>query len=430
MELVKTPPSPQFKKYLARLIVRGNHPFTLVEEEDFRPMLEHFRPGFSIPSAKTIREEVVKMYGEESGHVRDRLRKADSRISLSLDCWASPNTKAFLGITAHYIDDAWTPHSLVLDFVHLPGTHTGKDLCKALVATCERFGILDNILGITTDNASNNDTLLCCFERACQDRGVLFDKKQQHMRCMAHVANLVVQAFMRELGAKASDGDTAAQAQQLSCIVKLRQLVHNIRSSPQRRNEFRDQCFKRGIPRKEVILDMRTRWNSTHAMIKRALELRVPLSELAETRRDLPELSDDDWKLLEAVDRVLRIFGYATQKLSATSYPTLNSAVVVYNHLFNKLEGFRKLCVNEADSQDDEADSQDDEADSQDDEADSQEYAAGSQDDAAIINQCSPAMKRTLKHAIQAAHRKMRVYYGKTWADMYMIALILDPRYY
>jgi hypothetical protein len=76
------------------------------------------------------------------------------------------------------------------------------------------------------------------------------------------------------------------------------------------------------------------------------------------------------------------------------SYPTLNSAEVVYSHLFNKLEDFRKLCV---DGADDESNSQGDEADDQDDEGDSQGDEADNQDDATIINQCSPAMKRTLK---------------------------------
>jgi hypothetical protein len=335
--------------------------------------------------------------------------------------------------------------------------HTGKDLCNSLVETCEKFGILGKILSITTDNASNIGSLLSCFSDACRERGVLFDEKQQHMRCMAHVANLAVQAFLRELRADASHGNTATQPEQLSCITKLRRLVLKIRSSTQRRNEFRDRCFRRGIPCREVILDVRTRWNSTHAMIKRACELRGPLSDLAKEKDDLPVLSDEDWKLLEAVDRVLRVFGYTTGKLCATNYPTLNNAVVIYNHLFNKLEDFYDLCVDGADDESDD-DSQDDETeDDDDDQDDSQEYAAGSQSDEEdsqddededvdyqddededvdyqvdvfIINQCSPAMKSTLKNAIKVAHRKMRKYYKKTGADMYAIALILDPRYY
>jgi len=298
---------------------------------------------------------------------------------------------------------------------------------RALVATCDRFGILGNILGITTANASNIDQLLDCFEEACHDRGIPFDKSQQHMRCMAHVANLAAQTLLDEMGAEASDGDaspksdTTAQAQQLPCIAKLRHLVFKLHSSPQHRNEFETQCVSCGIPRKEIILDTHTRWNSTHAMIKRACELRIPLSELAKTRRDLFKLSDKDWKLLEAVAQVLSIFDFATRKLNATSYPTLNSALLVYNHLIDELEDVHDLCDGKADGRDDEADSQDDEVDSQDDEADSRKFKA-------FISQCSPTMKCTLKKAIQAARNKMCEYYEKTWADMYAVSLILDPR--
>jgi hypothetical protein len=446
MGLARIPASPEDKEYLVGVVVDGNHPFTLVEQKSFRAVLERFKPGFIVPSAKTIREEAVRMYAREAARVTDRLRNVNGKISLTLDCWTSPNSKAFLGITAHYIDDTWVPRSLVLDFAHLPGMHTGKHLCDSLVGTCEKFGILGKILSITTDNASNIGSLLSCFSDACRERGVLFDEKQQHMRCMAHVANLAVQAFLRELRADASHGNTATQPEQLSCITKLRRLVLKIRSSTQRRNEFRDRCFRRGIPCREVIPDVRTRWNSTHAMIKRACEFRGPLSDLAKDKDDLPKLSDEDWKLLEAVDRVLRVFGYTTEELCATNYPTLNSAVVVYNHLFNKLEDFYDLCVDGADDASDD-DSQDDETEDDDDDDDSQEYAAGGQSDeedsqddededvdyqvdVSIINQCSPAMKSTLKNAIKVAHRKMRKYYKKTGADMYAIALILDPRYY
>ena len=48
---------------------------------------------------------------------------------------------------------------------------------------------------------------------------------------------------------------------------------------------------------------------------------------------------------------------------------------------------------------------------------------------AAIIDQCSPANKRALTNAIQAAHDKLRAYYSDTWAGMYAISVILDPRF-
>lgn len=170
--------------------------------------------------------------------------------------------------------------------------------------------------------------------------------------------------------------------------------------SPQRRDELGKQCIACDTPSKKPILDVRTRWNSTYAMINRACELRTPLSNLAKIHPELPQLNNEEWEVLEVIARLLSIFDEATRALSATNYPTLNRAVPVYNYLFNKLEDFRDACDNEA----------------------------GARGNAAIIGQCSPVVKDALRTAIQAAHDKLRTYYGQTWADMYAIAVILDPR--
>jgi hypothetical protein len=79
-------------------------------------------------------------------------------------------------------------------------------MCGAFVKACERRGILDKLQGVTTDNASNMGTFLDFIEKTCCERGIKFSKKQQHMRCVSHVMNLAVQAFLREL--KAEDSST------------------------------------------------------------------------------------------------------------------------------------------------------------------------------------------------------------------------------
>jgi hypothetical protein len=38
------------------------------------------------------------MYVREAARVTDRLRNVNGKISLTLDCWTSPNSKAFLGM--------------------------------------------------------------------------------------------------------------------------------------------------------------------------------------------------------------------------------------------------------------------------------------------------------------------------------------------
>jgi len=114
-----------------------------------------------VPSANTTKREIMRCRREKAEQLGDRLRNVDSKTSVTFDCWTWPNVKAFLEITAHYIDDDWVLRSLVLDFVPLLGQHSGEDLCDAFVATGDRLGVPLKLLSVTTDNAANIDKPLC-----------------------------------------------------------------------------------------------------------------------------------------------------------------------------------------------------------------------------------------------------------------------------
>jgi len=311
--------SEEFMRRLVKWVVCDNQPFIVAENADFREMFALIKPDISFPSATTVKREIIRWYHEEAARLSKRLRGVDSKISLTLDCWTSPNGLAFLCVTAHYIDAQCIPHEPVLGFLPLHGSHTGENLCEALIDVCDQFGILPKILGVTTDNAANINKLLACLEDACQDRGIAFSKKEQHVRCLLHVLNLSVQALLYELRAEvpnyggpdgpaddaaaATDPDggaaAVAQASQLSCIAKLRSTIVKIRSSPRRSHEFHIMCDACRVPRKELLLDVRTRWGSTYAMLERACELRAPLSSMARLSSDFHELDDDEWGLVE-----------------------------------------------------------------------------------------------------------------------------------
>ena len=116
--------------------------------------------------------------------MKARLAGLKSKVSLILDCWTSDvNTKAFLGITAHWIDSDWKMHDIILDFVNISEiTHTGTNLVKSLELVIDDLLPSDNqIIAVVCDNASNNDTL---FEN--------FHHLLAHVCCFRYVLNLVV----------------------------------------------------------------------------------------------------------------------------------------------------------------------------------------------------------------------------------------------
>ena len=52
------------------------------------------------------------------------------------------------------------------------------------------FKIFKQVFAVTTDNASNNKTMVASLEKMINGNGSMFTK-QNHVPCMAHVLNLV-----------------------------------------------------------------------------------------------------------------------------------------------------------------------------------------------------------------------------------------------
>jgi hypothetical protein len=59
----------------------------------------------------------------------------------------------------------------------------------------------------------------------------------------------------------------------MNVIPKLRKLIVKIRASPQRKERFNRQSNLYSTNSLNLILDVKTRWNSTYLMLERALKL-------------------------------------------------------------------------------------------------------------------------------------------------------------
>ena len=68
-----------------------------------------------------------------------------------------------------------------------------------------------------------------------------------------------------------------AHSKYIYIFIQLHTLISKIRSSPQCREKFHLYCINAGKEPLELILDVKTRWNSTYDMMDRALKLREVL---------------------------------------------------------------------------------------------------------------------------------------------------------
>ena len=79
---------------------------------------------------------------------------------------------------------------------------------------------LKNVFTVTLDNASSNDTAMSFFKRKLLSWGATSIKvKYLHVRCVAHILNLVVNEGLKELSIS---------------VIRVREVVRYIRNSPSR----------------------------------------------------------------------------------------------------------------------------------------------------------------------------------------------------
>ncbi|XP_047267582.1 zinc finger BED domain-containing protein RICESLEEPER 2-like [Capsicum annuum] len=127
------------------------------------------------------------------------------------------------------------------------------------ISKCLRDWGIDKIFTITVDNASSNDVTVKELAKIFTKRGTNFMNGQHlHVRCMAHIINLIVQDGLKMTGVS---------------IEKVRKAVKYIRQSPARCKRFQEYCEDVDInSKKSLCLDVSTRWNSTYLMLNRAVE--------------------------------------------------------------------------------------------------------------------------------------------------------------
>ena len=91
------------------------------------------------------------------------------------------------------------------------------------------WGIERNIISISLDNAYSNDNMQNMLkEHICLSNSLLLNGEFFHIRCFAHILNLIVQDCLKVTR---------------DALHKIRQSVHYVRASKSRKEQF-FQCVK------------------------------------------------------------------------------------------------------------------------------------------------------------------------------------------
>jgi len=121
---------------------------------------------------------------------------------------------------------------------------------------------------------------------------------------------------------------------------KLRKGVNAVRSSPQRREIFRNQCEAMKCKFLLPIADIRVRWNSTYDMISRALEIKTGFHATLQVKEELRQylLSEAEWMSLKYLMEFLKPIKEATTMISKEKTPNVASTTMIYQYLFVRFD--------------------------------------------------------------------------------------------
>ena len=101
-------------------------------------------------------------------------------------------------VTAHFIDGDWTYQKKILNFCPITN-HKGDTIGKAVESYLLKWGI-DQLFTNTADNASSNDMAIDYVKKKTKERdSSILGGEFMHMRCCAHVLNLIVQSRLKSI---------------------------------------------------------------------------------------------------------------------------------------------------------------------------------------------------------------------------------------
>ncbi|GJR45390.1 zinc finger BED domain-containing protein RICESLEEPER 2-like protein [Tanacetum coccineum] len=258
-----------------------------------------------------VKDDVMNVYKIEKKKLKNLLGDV-KRISLTTDLWKSKHQSIeYMVITAHFVDANWKLQKRVLSFVEIPPPRHGIDIADTLLMCLRDWEIEEKIMTISVDNASANDAAMRILTAHFKRLGTLFrDGIFFHVRCCAHILNLMVQ-----------DGLEVIK----DIVQKVHASVSYINASDSRLKVFSQVAQQLHLPERKLILDCKTRWNSTYKMLSTAIIFKEAFS-MYEVRDPLYKHcpSDDDWEKIESICETLQAFDSCTNIISGSDYPTSN----------------------------------------------------------------------------------------------------------
>lgn len=255
------------RDFMNKFWISANLAFRKIENGFFKKMMKSAHPSLQVHGRKTLKKDCVSVYEEEKKKIANSLANSGSHVSFTTDMWTSVQELGYICLTGHYIDSEFNLHMHTLSFKSVPYPHNVAAIHNTIMDCLYDWDLSNKAFAFTLDNATSNTAAVNKLKaKLWTDKP--FGGDDLHVRCAAHILNLVVQ-----------DGMDIIKG----AIDPVKDVVKHVNSSGPRLQTFNLLPEMDGHkPKKGLTLDVPTRWNSTHAMLEEALMFKAALSSYAD----------------------------------------------------------------------------------------------------------------------------------------------------
>jgi hypothetical protein len=321
-------------------------PFSAVEWSEMKDLALACNPAIEdllITSRRTVVRYIASNYNLYKSQIKESLTTSISPIHIATDLWTSPHRHSLLAVCAQWVDPGGQLQKALLALPECRHSHSGEKQADLILQVIADYGIHSKLGWHTGDNASSNGTCLAEMEsRLLSEHQVQFNAKQRRVRCIGHIINLSLQAFLlasskeallaalaaadddgeeplaqfsdslgsyQRRDSQSSVGTDSAGFQNTPTLHKLHELAVWLRSSSLHADIWDDNVGLR------LGIDNRTRWSSWYMVIDRVLakqsEIKSFMTDHEASLADL-RLTAQDWDFLGKAHTFLQPFASAT----------------------------------------------------------------------------------------------------------------------
>ncbi|KAK1262103.1 hypothetical protein QJS04_geneDACA020360 [Acorus gramineus] len=191
--------------------------------------------------------------------------------------WTSDQNMGYCCLTSHYIDDAWQLHHKILGFPSVECPHDAETLNRVVMDLILEWNIDKKLFSLTLDNTSTNDAMVRSLKSSLTDKTLLpLNGELFHVRCSAHILNLIVQDGLEEI----------------------KEMIQKIRNSAKyvKRTTLAKQKFQHALNQVLEEIDRQYKFCPSH----------------------------EEWEMAQIICDCLKVFYEATKTFSGTNFPTSN----------------------------------------------------------------------------------------------------------